>query len=115
MKARFHLGPAMILGAALAAGQYPPLPATNSSGAVTRTEPEHKLPTDQSQEAQPHALRRKIDTQQIKRDAADLAKLTGDLPPDVERAGKGMISKDLNDRLKRIEKLAKQLRRELNP
>jgi len=51
---------------------------------------------------------------QLKRDAEELAKLAEQIPPGVEQANKGVISKDLNDRLKRIEKLSKQLRRELS-
>ncbi len=37
----------------------------------------------------------------------------GGIPSGIEQANKGIISIDLNDRLKRIEKLPKQLRREL--
>ena len=57
--------------------------------------------------------RPKIDTAQVKRDADQLAKLAGEIPSSVEQANKGAVSKDLNDQLKRIEKLSKQLRREL--
>jgi hypothetical protein len=105
----------MLFGAVLSPGQYPPMTGGNTNGGPTRTRLDHQLPNDQAQPEKPSPLRRKIDTQQIKRDADELAKLTEEVPPDVERAGKGVLSKDLNERLKRIEKLAKQLRRELNP
>jgi hypothetical protein len=111
MKLGYLFGPAVVLGAALAAGQYPPL-TPNSNGAP-RPEPEHRLPMDQPEQVQPHAGARRTDAAQIKRDAAELAKLAGEIPPAVEQANKGILSKDLNDRLKRIEKLSKQLRREL--
>lgn len=55
----------------------------------------------------------KADPAQIKQDAEDLAKLSSTLPGDVERANKGVVSKDLKDKLKRIEKLSKKLRGEL--
>ena len=56
-----------------------------------------------------------FDTVQIKHDADELAKLAGEIPPGVEQVNEGVIPKDLNERLKRIEKLSKQLRRELYP
>jgi len=115
MRARFLVVAAMLVGAVLLSGQYPPISASNPNGFPTRTRVGRNSPTDQPQEEKPQPVRRKIDTEQIKRDADELAKLTEEVPPDVERAGKGVISKDLTERLKRIEKLAKQLRRELNP
>jgi short-subunit dehydrogenase len=68
---------------------------------------------DQPEQVQPRAGERRGDLVQIKRDAAELAKLASEIPPAVEQANKGVLSKDLSDRLKRIEKLSKQLRREL--
>jgi hypothetical protein len=83
-------------------------------GPVQQTAPkqsESRFPVDDPQAAQP--AKPKIDVAQAKRDAEELAKLADQIPPGVEEASKGVISKDLNDRLKRIEKLSKQLRREL--
>jgi len=68
---------------------------------------------DKPEQVQQRAAQRRTDAAQIKRDAAELAKLAGEIPPAVEQANEGILSKDLNDRLKRIEKLSKQLRREL--
>lgn len=68
---------------------------------------------DEPEPVQPRAAQRRIDTARIKHDAVELAKLAGEIPPAVEQANKGVLSKDLSDRLKRIEKLSKQLRREL--
>ena len=72
-----------------------------------------RFPIDEPQQAQQQ--KPKIDAGQVKRDADELAKLAGEIPSGVEQANKGVVSKDLNDRLKRIEKLSKQLRRELFP
>ena len=76
---------------------------------------EHHLPGDEPPQPGQEGKRPrpKIDTAQVKRDADQLASLAGEIPSSVEQANKGAVSKDLNDQLKRIEKLSKQLRREL--
>jgi hypothetical protein len=56
-----------------------------------------------------------LDMVRVKQDADELAQLAGQIPSSVEQAKKGILPKDLSDRLKRIEKLSKQLRRELYP
>jgi len=101
----------MVLGVVLAGGQYPPL--TPNSNGMPRPQPEHQLPMDEPDQVKPHAGERRADAAQINRDAAELVKLANEIPPAVELANKGVVSKALNDRLKRIEKLSKQLRREL--
>lgn len=63
----------------------------------------------------PQPVKPKFDFAQATRDAEELAGLAKEIPPGVDQANKGLVSKDLNDRLKRIEKLSKQLRRELFP
>ena len=57
---------------------------------------------------------RKIDVVKLKTQADELAKLAAGVPPDIEQLKKGLLSKDLEHNLKRIEKLSKQLRQELN-
>lgn len=49
----------------------------------------------------------------MKRHADELAKSTSEIPSAVEQANRGVLSNDLNDRLKQIAKLLKQLRRQL--
>lgn len=56
----------------------------------------------------------KIDLPRLKTQADELAKLAAGVPPDIEQLKKGLLSKDLEHNLKRIEKLSKQLRQELN-
>ena len=76
----------------------------------------HRDPTPQDRDpptADRPAAIQKRDQAQVKRDADELAKLAQTVPEDVERAGKGLLSKDLKDKLKRIEKLSKRLRAEL--
>lgn len=59
--------------------------------------------------------RANIDVGKLKRDADDLASLAQSIPNDVASAGRGILPKDLNEKLRRIEKLAKHLRSNLNP
>jgi hypothetical protein len=49
----------------------------------------------------------------LQRDAHELAELSATIPADINRANRGLLSKDVIDKLKRVEKLSKQLRGEL--
>ncbi len=51
---------------------------------------------------------------EMQRNANELASLSRTIPPDIELTAKGLLAKDLASRLKKIEKLAKQLRNELH-
>jgi hypothetical protein len=51
----------------------------------------------------------------LKQEADQLSKLAQTIPPDVDKAAKGQIAQDLTARLKQIEKLSKDLRREISP
>lgn len=55
-----------------------------------------------------------VDPLKIRQDADELATLAQSIPPDVEQTMKGVLPKDLNDKLKRIEKLAKKLRSQIS-
>lgn len=75
----------------------------------------HHDPTPQDRDATPSrplAVPR-VDRAQIKRDADELAQLASTVPAEVAKAANGILDKDLNDRLKKIEKLSKRLRSEL--
>ena len=54
-----------------------------------------------------------VSAAQAKLDAQELAKLAQSIPADVDKVGKGQLPRDLSGRLKQIEKLSKQLRREI--
>ena len=58
---------------------------------------------------------RRLDLVQLQRDADDLARTAQTIPTDVASVRKGMLPKDVIDKLKQIEKLSKRLRSELNP
>jgi hypothetical protein len=63
-----------------------------------------------------HGDRRlRIDPAQVQHEAGELAKLAQSIPPDIDKVSKGQLPQDLGARLKRIEKLSKQLRREVAP
>ena len=50
----------------------------------------------------------------LKKEADELAQLASGLPSDLARVARGQLPKDLADKLKRIEKLARNLRNELS-
>jgi len=103
---------ALLLAIMQLPGQTPPW-TPNPNAPPRPPDVEHRFPGDEAPQPGQQQKRPKIDTAQVKRDADQLAKLAGEIPSAVERANKGLVSKDLNDQLKRIEKLSKQLRREL--
>jgi hypothetical protein len=55
------------------------------------------------------------DPVKLKQEADELAQLSAGVPSDLARVARGQLPKDLADKLKRIEKLAKHLRNELTP
>lgn len=63
----------------------------------------------------PQAPVRKIDLDQLQQEADELSALAQTIPADVKSVTQGVLSKDLLDKLKRIEKLSKHLRSEVSP
>jgi hypothetical protein len=51
----------------------------------------------------------------LKQEARELAQLSAGLPSEVGLLAQGQLHKDLAEKLKRIEKLAKHLRSEITP
>jgi hypothetical protein len=51
----------------------------------------------------------------VRQDAQDLSELSSAIQPDLENLRKGMLSKDLHEKLKKLEKLAKRLRQDVEP
>lgn len=58
---------------------------------------------------------KRVDLAQVQRDADALARTAQTIPSDVANVRKGMLPKDVLEKLKQIEKLSKHLRAELNP
>jgi hypothetical protein len=63
----------------------------------------------------PTSPTRHLDLAQLQRDADDLARTAQTIPTDVASVRKGMLPKDVIEKLKQIEKLSKRLRSELTP
>jgi hypothetical protein len=55
------------------------------------------------------------DPAKLKQEADELAQLSAGVPSDLARVARGQLPKDLADKLKRIEKLARNLRNQLTP
>jgi hypothetical protein len=66
---------------------------------------------DSAPELDPQAAR----LEAIHHDAADLSVLSASLQSDLEQLQKGMLAKDLGQKLKKMEKLSKKLRQEMAP
>ena len=76
----------------------------------------HHDPTPQDRNANPDrqlVTGSTVNPAQLKKDADELAQLASAVPADVAKAVNGILDKDLQGRLKKIEKLSKWLRREL--
>jgi hypothetical protein len=78
------------------------------------TPPEPMNPQSHKTE-QPQISTRRIDAAQVQKEADDLARMAQTIPNDVASVRKGMLPKDVIEKLKQIEKLSKHLRTELNP
>ena len=62
----------------------------------------------------PPGASRSIDAAKLQSEAAELANLAASVPPSVQNAAKGLLAKDLIQKLKQIEKLSKHLRNEID-
>ena len=78
------------------------------------TPPEPMDPQSRKAE-QPQTATRRIDAARVQKEADDLARMAQTIPADVASVRKGMLPKDVIEKLKQIEKLSKRLRTELNP
>jgi len=56
-----------------------------------------------------------LDLAKLRQDADELARISQTIPTDVSSIQKGMLPKDMIEKLKRIEKLSKHLRTEVSP
>jgi hypothetical protein len=57
---------------------------------------------------------RKLDPVKIHAEADELAKLAATVPNDIDQVAQGKLPRDLGEKLKRIEKLSKNLRSDLS-
>ncbi len=64
---------------------------------------------------EPAHISRRVDLVQLQHEADDLARTAQTIPTDVASVRKGMLPKDVIQKLKQIEKLSKHLRGKLTP
>ena len=69
---------------------------------------------EQNESVSPLPIHRSVDPVALQNQANQLADLAASMPKAVQNANKGLLEKDLVQRLKRIEKLAKQLRSQID-
>jgi hypothetical protein len=62
------------------------------------------------QSASPVYQQQSGDQAKLRQDADELASLAKSIPPAIDQTTRGLLPEDLDQKLKRIEKLAKQLR-----
>jgi len=81
------------------------------------TPPEAMDPKAPAQPANqsPAVPKMRADLAQAQNEADNLARTAATIPADVASLRKGMLPKDVIEKLKQIEKLSKHLRSELNP
>lgn len=104
----------LLLALMFLGGQHPLPPATIPAPFPAPEPPHPGLPIDQPPVVVHGGHRHPPDLAKMKKQAEELAKLAQSIPPDIDKVSKGQLSKDLPSRLKRIDKLSKQLRRELS-
>lgn len=75
---------------------------------------EHGADQEERNIPPPVVARPHVDVQKLRADAEELSKLAQSIPLSVDQTTKGILPKDLSEKLKRIEKLAKQLRGEIS-
>lgn len=77
---------------------------------IREAEKQSNKPLDPAMAAMPSAP----DPAKLKREGDELAQLSAGVPSDLARVARGQLPKDLAEKLKRIEKLARNLRNELS-
>ncbi len=97
-----------ILVVSVSRGQAPrPIPPGLRQGEKAEQEAERSIPG-------PIQPSRAVDPARLRREANELAGLSQSIPLAVDQVGKGLLPKDLDQKLKKIEKLAKHLRSEVS-
>jgi hypothetical protein len=99
---------ALLLSASAAFAQGPIPPDGQVQANRAEREFEKSIPP-------PIHQRTSVDFAKVKSDADDLVILSQSIHSGIDNVGKGMLPKDLIDKLKQMEKLSKRLRSELTP
>lgn len=97
----------LLLGPMSLAQSVRPIPPGMRHAAELQAQNERDFPP-------PDPKRDAVKLSELRGEAAQLADLASSIPTGVERVGKGTLDKDLLQNLKRIEKLSKHLRSQLD-
>lgn len=113
-------GPILLLGGPqITAPRLPdgPPPGTPMPGDLTEVHPKApEMPPDFLEGPKQHKAGRKtVDSAQAQKDAEALAALSKKVQGEVNQLSKNILSKDLDQDLKQIQKLTKRLRGEIAP
>ena len=65
--------------------------------------------------ASPEDMRARVARIQLQKDSKELADLCASLPADLNQVQQGLLPKDIDKKLRRLEKLSKSVREELTP
>jgi hypothetical protein len=95
----------------LSGAQQSPPPIPQTFPPPEQTNP--PLPIDQPPVVVHGSHRQPFQAKRAEKQAKELARLAQSVPPDINKVAQGQLPKDLLSRLKRIEKLSKQLRGEV--
>ncbi|MGB8581256.1 MAG: hypothetical protein WCD47_10580 [Candidatus Sulfotelmatobacter sp.] len=104
-----HLGwiiPLFLLTASSSLTQVKPIPPGVRQADQTEAQTERNIPPPVNQ-------RTHVDVDKLRRDADELARIAQTIPPDVAILQRGLLPKDMMEKLKRIEKLSKHLRSQI--
>ncbi|HST08968.1 MAG TPA: hypothetical protein VLL05_01220 [Terriglobales bacterium] len=73
----------------------------------------HPPEIDAQKHQSPEELRDRVNNLQLQKDAKELTELCATVPGDMDGVKQGLLPKDLIEKLKRMEKLSKQVRERL--
>jgi apolipoprotein N-acyltransferase len=96
----------LLLASVEASGQHRP----------TYPHPPQAADTATVENVQPQSSRRAhLDPAELQQEVQELSRLAEDLTQDIDAVNRGILPKDTVSKLKRVEKLAKRLRKEIAP
>jgi hypothetical protein len=88
---------------------------SGAQGKKFPTPPQPSDPTINNQRADHTLPHQQVDFLELQRESRELSDLAHTVPADVESVSHGLLPKDLMEKLKRIEKLSKDLRSKVRP
>src|ERR1700675_1428736 len=75
--------------------------------------PTHPVEIQAQKHPSPDDIRARAANLQLQKDARELAELCASVPRDLDGLKKGLLSQDLPEKLKRVEKLSRRVREQL--